>query len=101
MGSAETDAAPPSLNTLAGYGEAASLLSAVFEVSGGGGPSPARGAKHAAIRYSMTSSARASTFAGTSRPSVLAVLRLITRSYFTGACTGRSPGFSPLKMRST
>ena len=39
--------------------------------------------------------------AGTSRPSALAVLRLITSSYLVGACTGRSAGFSPLRMRST
>ena len=51
--------------------------------------------------HSITSSARASTDAGSSRPSALAVLRLITSSYFTGAWTGRSPGFSPLRMRST
>jgi hypothetical protein len=51
--------------------------------------------------YSMTSSARASTVAGSSRPSSLAVFRLITSSYFTGACTGKSAGFSPLRMRST
>src|SRR6516225_7641772 len=44
----------------------------------------------------MTSSARASTVAGTSRPIALAVLRLITSSYLVGACTGRSAGFSPL-----
>jgi hypothetical protein len=25
---------------------------------------------------------------------------LITSSYFVGACTGRSAGFSPLRMRS-
>src|SRR4029450_11096716 len=31
-----------------------------------------------------------------SRPSALAVLRLITSSYLVGACTGRSAGFSPL-----
>ena len=31
-----------------------------------------------------------------SRPSALAVLRLITKSYLVGACTGRSAGFSPL-----
>ena len=52
-------------------------------------------------RYSITSSARASTLCGTLRPSALAVLRLITRSYLVGACTGRSAGFSPLRMRST
>ena len=38
---------------------------------------------------------------GMSRPSALAVLRLITSSYLVGACTGRSAGFSPLRMRST
>src|SRR5262249_37767240 len=51
--------------------------------------------------HSITSSARASTDAGISRPSVLAVLRLIIRSYFVGACTGRSAGLSPFRMRST
>jgi hypothetical protein len=51
--------------------------------------------------HSITSSARASKVAGTSRPSALAVLRLITSSYLVGACTGRSAGFSPLRMRST
>src|SRR5262249_15936591 len=50
-------------------------------------------------RHSITSSARASTLAGTSRPSAFAVLRLITVSYLVGACTGRSAGFSPLRMR--
>src|SRR5438445_9246749 len=38
---------------------------------------------------------------GTSRPSALAVLRLTTSSNVVGACTGRPPGFSPRKMRST
>jgi hypothetical protein len=56
--------------------------------------------EHAAS-HSITSSARASSVVGTSRPSALAVLRLIASSYFTGACTGRSAGFSPLRMRST
>src|SRR4051794_28650822 len=55
----------------------------------------------ATARHSITSSARASTLAGTSRPSALAVLRLITSSYLVGACTGGSAGFSPLRMRST
>src|SRR5262249_30338838 len=53
------------------------------------------------ISYSITSSARASTLSGTLRPSALAVLRLMTSSYLVGACTGRSAGFSPLRMRST
>src|SRR5262245_24804726 len=51
--------------------------------------------------HSITSSARPSNVGGTSRPSALAVFRLITSSYLVGACTGRSAGFSPLKIRST
>jgi hypothetical protein len=39
--------------------------------------------------YSITSSARASSSGGTSRPSALAVLRLITSSIFTASQTGR------------
>ena len=53
------------------------------------------------LHYSITSVARASTVGGTSRPSALEVLRLIAISYLVGACTGRSAGFSPLRMRST
>ena len=49
--------------------------------------------------YSITSSARASSVSGISRPSALAVLRLMTSSYFVGPCTGRSAGRSPLRMR--
>src|SRR5215468_11518196 len=51
--------------------------------------------------HSITSSARAISVGGTSRPSAFAVLRLITSSYLVGACTGRAAGFSPLRMRST
>ena len=51
--------------------------------------------------YWMTSSARPISDSGTVRLSALAVLRLMTSSYFVGACTGRSPGFSPLRIRST
>src|SRR5262245_17445996 len=51
--------------------------------------------------HSITSSAVASKDGGTLRPRALAVLRLITSSYLVGACTGRSEGFSPLRMRST
>src|SRR5262245_31937651 len=38
---------------------------------------------------------------GMFNPITFAVLRLITNSYLAGACTGRSPGFSPRRMRST
>jgi hypothetical protein len=48
-------------------------------------------------RHSITSSARASSVVGISMPSAFAVLRLMTISYFVGACTGRSAGFSPLR----
>ena len=51
--------------------------------------------------YSTTSSARASSVGGSERPSALAVLRFITSSYLVGACTGRSAGLSPLRIRST
>ena len=51
--------------------------------------------------YSITSSARESNCGGTVRPSALAVLRLITSSNLVGACTGKSPGFSPFRIRST
>src|SRR5262245_58813882 len=54
-----------------------------------------------AALHSITSSARASTVVGTSRPRALAVLRLIAIAYVVGACTGRSAGFSPLRTRST
>src|SRR5256885_5064883 len=51
--------------------------------------------------HSITSSAVASSVGGTSRPSALAAFRLITSSNLVGSCTGRSAGFSPLRMRST
>ena len=51
--------------------------------------------------HSITSSARASSEGGTSRPMAFAVLRLMTSSYLVGACTGRSAGLSPFRMRST
>src|SRR6266508_2951465 len=52
-----------------------------------------------ALRYSITSSARASRVGGTSRSSALAVLRLITSSNFVGCKIGRSAGFAPLGYR--
>src|SRR5262249_21655046 len=49
--------------------------------------------------HSITSSARASSVGGTSRPNALAVWRLRINSIFVDCCTGRSAGFSPLIMR--
>src|SRR5262249_6145076 len=55
----------------------------------------------AAATHSMTSSARASSVGGISRPRALAVVRLMTRSNLVGCKTGKSAGFSPLRMRLT
>ena len=51
--------------------------------------------------YSITSSARASSVGGISRPSALAVVRLMTRSNLVGCSTGISPGFVPRRILST
>src|SRR5262249_61791330 len=48
----------------------------------------------------LTDAARARR-RGDSSPSAFAVFRLTTSSYLVGACTGRSAGFVPLRMRST
>src|SRR5215471_9699747 len=44
---------------------------------------------------SITSSARASSVGGTSRPIAFATIRLTTRSNLVGCSTGRSAGFVP------
>src|SRR5262245_47764049 len=54
----------------------------------------------AAHNHSITSSARASSLSGTSRPSAFAVVRLITGSNLLDWMTGRSAGFSPLSQSS-
>src|SRR5262245_291458 len=51
--------------------------------------------------HSITSSATASSDIGTVRPSVFAVLRLMTSSNFVGCITGRSAGLAPLRIRPT
>ena len=51
--------------------------------------------------HSISASARCCMPKGTSRPSDFAVLRLMIRSNLVGACTGRSAGLAPLRMRST
>src|SRR5262249_53192113 len=51
--------------------------------------------------HSITSSARASSVGGGSRPSAVAVVRLITRSNLVGCSTGMSAGFAPRKILST
>src|SRR5262249_11675655 len=58
-----------------------------------------QGDELATAAHSITSSARASRVAATSRPSALAVLRLITSSNFVGCSTGRSEGLAPFRRR--
>src|SRR5262249_51448428 len=62
---------------------------------------PAEKRDEIATRHSITSSARASSVGGTSRPRALAVFRLITSSNFVGCSTGRSAGFVPCKILCT
>ena len=67
-------------------------------------PCGSRGPEHRdelAALHTITSSARASSVCGTSRPSALAVVRLITRSNLVGCSTGRSAGFAPRRILST
>jgi hypothetical protein len=52
-----------------------------------------------AANHSITSSASCWRCKGTSRPSALAVCRLMTNSNLIGCMTGRSAGFSPLRIR--
>ena len=51
--------------------------------------------------HSITSSARASSIGGTSRPSALAVIRLMTKLNLVGCSTGMSAGFAPRRILST
>src|SRR5262249_44627400 len=51
--------------------------------------------------HSITSSARARSVGGISRPSALAVVRLTTSSNLVGCSTGRSAGFAPRRILST
>src|SRR5712672_2752282 len=53
----------------------------------------------AAAAHSITSSTMASSPGGKLRPNALAVLRLITNSNLLDCMTGRSMGFSPLRIR--
>jgi hypothetical protein len=48
--------------------------------------------------HSISRLARTSSAGGTSSPSALAVLRLITSSNFVGCSIGKSPGLAPLKI---
>src|SRR5262249_42505177 len=54
-----------------------------------------------AALHSITSSARASSVGGTSRPSAFAALRLIANSNLVGCTTGRSAGRAPFSTRPT
>src|SRR5215218_296422 len=51
--------------------------------------------------HSITSSARARRAGGMVRPRACAVFRLIASSNFSACITGKSAGFSPLRIRPT
>ena len=51
--------------------------------------------------HSITSSARASTVGGISRPNIRAVCALMTSSNLADCSTGKSAGLAPLRMRPT
>src|SRR5215207_2867424 len=51
--------------------------------------------------HSITSSARARRAGGITSPSARATFRFTTSSNFVGACTGRSPAFSPPSILAT
>src|SRR5262245_32468488 len=53
------------------------------------------------VHYWITSSARSSSGGGMVRPSALAVLRLMMNSNLLGCSTGRSAGFTPLRILPT
>src|SRR5208282_3612160 len=65
------------------------------------GHRPAEKCEEVPPSHSMTSSAKARSDCGIVSPSDCAVLRLTTKSNFTGSWIGRSPGLAPLRMRST
>jgi len=74
-------------------------------------PVPAASSRWAVIRnpsqgptsdgYSIRSSAKERSAGEMSKPSTMAVFRLMTSSYLVGYWTGSSAGFAPLRMRST
>ncbi len=68
-----------------------------FRADGRDVPIPCRELRCSTECYSITSSARARSVGGTSRPSAFATIRLTTRSNLVGCSTGRSAGFAPAK----
>src|SRR5262249_35971411 len=60
-----------------------------------------QGDECASAFHSITSSARASSVGGTSRPSACAVIKFTTSSNFVGCSTGISPGLAPRSILST
>jgi hypothetical protein len=64
-------------------------------------PKPAVSKRSKQHSYSITSSARASSVGGTSRPRTFAVIKFTARSIFVGCSTGSSLGFAPRRILST
>ena len=86
---------------LSSNGHAMSALSPIADMCGATSACPLSANSGHRQFYWITSSARAINAGGTVRPSALAVLRLMASSNFVGNSTGRSPGFSPLRIRAT
>src|SRR5262249_39604179 len=61
----------------------------------------AKGDEFAPSNHSITSPTRSRIDGGIARRRAVAVVRFTTISNCVGSCTGRSPGFSPRRMRST
>src|SRR5206468_6185183 len=68
---------------------------------GGEEPTRHRADERPTAVHRVTSSARARSDGEMTRPSALAVLRLMRSSNFVGCSTGRSAGLAPLRIRST
>jgi hypothetical protein len=102
---------PPAVSSLAGFRTPAPARAEPFVAAGIPKPSQLGASSCAASNrrlgpraaiaqaHSITSSAASGRPSGMFRPSILAVLRLITSSNLVGSWTGRSPGFSPLRIR--
>ena len=65
------------------------------------GPEQTQQGPYTETAHSITSSARASSDGGNSRPSALAVFRLMRNSNLVGCSTASSPGLAPFSILST
>ena len=86
---------PPDSHAMSGRLDATSARAP----SGHAAAAPPSSVMNSRRSHSITSSASASNIGGISRPSALAVLRFMMSSNLVGCYTGKSAGFSPLRIR--